>query len=135
MIVNILTKTTMPFTERLSEAVQMTLLGMCAVFAVLAVIWFVLLLFKVFFYKDPDKKSKKETATKSAEPVVDNTTTLPQETITTNNSDDVTVAAIMAAISAYIAEDPALSQEYSGGFRVVSFKRVRSKANWNSKNY
>ena len=135
MIVNILTKTTMPFTERLSESVQMTLLGMCAVFAVLAVIWFVLLLFKVFFYKDPNKKSKKEKSTKLAEPVVENQAAAVQDTNSTNDSNNATIAAIMAAISAYIAEDPDLSQEYSGGFRVVSFKRVRSKANWNNKNY
>ena len=47
---------------------------------------------------------------------------------------DATVAAIIAAISAYIANDPELSEQYSNGFRVVSFKRVRGKAFWNSKN-
>ena len=46
---------------------------------------------------------------------------------------DETVSIIMAAISAYIAADPALADEYAGGFRVVSFKRAGTKATWNSR--
>jgi hypothetical protein len=50
-----------------------------------------------------------------------------------NTNDDATVAAIMAAISAYISSDPSLAEQYAGGFRVVSFKRTGVKAAWNKK--
>ena len=110
MIVNLLTKTSMPFADRASEAIQMTLLGMCAVFSVLAVIWFVLLLFKVFFYKDPNKKSKKEKSIKLAEPVVENQAAAVQDTNSTNNSDDATIAAIMAEQSTFPQMHPRFLQ-------------------------
>ena len=54
MIVSVLTKTTTTIGERISDSLSVTLLGMIAVFSVLAVIWLVLLLFKLFFYKKTD---------------------------------------------------------------------------------
>ena len=120
--------------ERISYSIEMTVLGVAAVFAVLAIIWFVLSLFKVFLYDIPNKnqnsnnkvQTKTEPTVKQVAPVV--------KAAPVTDSNDATVAAIMAAISAYIAEDPELSQQYAGGFRVVSFKRVRQKASWNTKN-
>jgi sodium pump decarboxylase gamma subunit len=119
--------------ERILYALEMTALGLIAVFTVLAIIWAVLALFKVFA-SDNSKKASKETKPKEeCDAAVINTpapVAVPQQT----NGDDATVAAIIAAISAYIASDDKLSQEYSGGFRVVSFNRVRDKASWNTKN-
>ena len=40
------------------------------------------------------------------------------------------VAIITAAVAAYMAEE---GTEYTGGFRVVSFKRVRGGRTWNAK--
>ena len=118
--------------ERLSYALEMTALGLLAVFAVLAILWGVLALFKVFMYDMPQRKAKAK-AQKIAEPapVVVNEPNVVTP-VATNNDDEV-VAVIMAAISAYISADPTLAEEYAGGFRVVSFKRVRDKAAWNKK--
>ena len=118
--------------ERLSYALEMTALGLLAVFTVLAILWGVLALFKVFMYDMPQRKAKAK-AQKKAEPapVVANEPTVVAPTA--SNNDDEVVAVIMAAISAYISADPALAEEYAGGFRVVSFKRVRDKAAWNKK--
>jgi len=109
----------------------MTALGILAVFAVLALLWAVLGLFKVLFYNDP-KKNEKKTPEVVAAPEVVVPTPIETVPVATQNN-DATVAVIMAAISAYISSDPELAQMYSGGFRVVSFKRVRDKASWNSR--
>ncbi len=114
--------------ERISYSLEMTALGLLAVFAVLAILWGVLALFKVIMYDMPQKKAKAEP---KEEPAVAFEPVAPVPVIAQN--DDETVAVIMAAISAYIAADPALAEEYAGGFRVVSFKRVRDKASWNKK--
>lgn len=114
--------------ERITYALEMTVLGMVAVFAVLAILWAVLALFKVLFYgSSPKKEEATETEMIKAPEAMVQTPVVVQ-------NDDETVAVIMAAISAYIAADPALSEEYAGGFRVVSFKRVRDKAAWNKNN-
>ncbi len=138
MITNVLTKAADDLggalsPERIALSLEMTVLGMLAIFSVLAIIWLVLVMFKFFFYTDPnnttDKDIEKSEDSAPVQPVVENVPSAPIQ-----NSDDATVAAIIAAISAYIADDPALSKEYSNGFRVVSFKRVRPKATWNNKN-
>ena len=115
--------------ERLKYALEMTVLGLCAVFAVLALLWGVLILFKLFMYDAPKKKANKNVVanTPKAEPVVKTPASVAK------SDDDVTVAVIMAAISAYISEDPNLAEQYAGGFRVVSFKRAQNKAAWNKK--
>ena len=137
MVINQLAKTTEDVlggafsAERIKYALEMTGLGLLAVFAVLALIWGVLAIFKIFMYDLPNKKKAKKA------PVVEKKVeTTPAEVVSTPDAsnNDATVAAIMAAISAYIADDPALSEQYPNGFRVVSFKRVRDKAYWNSKN-
>lgn len=115
--------------ERLVYSLEMTLLGLGAVFSVLAIIWAVLALFKVFSTASVKKEAAKEKVSAPAPVAVPNAVTEPEQ-----SDDDATVAAIMAAISAYISSDEKLSEEYSGGFRVVSFKKVRDKASWNQKN-
>ncbi len=141
MVVNILAKATEDLggalsSERIALSLEMTLLGLGAIFSVLAIIWLVLTLFKVFFYNEPNKNNVKEISKieqAPSVPVVEvQSSNVP--VATSHNSDDATVAAIIAAISAHITNDPELSKEYSGGFRVVSFKRVRPKATWNNKN-
>ena len=64
--------------ERISYSIEMTVLGVAAVFAVLAIIWFVLSLFKVFLYDIPNKnqnsnnkvQTKTEPTVKQVAPVV-----------------------------------------------------------------
>ena len=118
--------------ERIKYSLEMTALGLLAVFAVLTLIWIVLAVFK-YFLSDISSSKKNETSVK-AEKKVESAPVVEVTPPPVVNGDDATVAAIMAAISAYIADDPELSEQYPNGFKVVSFKRVRGKAFWNSKN-
>ena len=103
--------------QRLSMAILMIVQGMGMVFLVLAVLWLVLLIFKKVFYKDPanEKKTVEPAPAVPAAPA----------------GDDALVAAITAAVAAYIDSDPALSSQFKGGFRVVSFKKKNGKTSWN----
>ena len=112
--------------ERLALAGQMTLLGMGMVFAVLAVLWGVLVIFKMIFAK-PEKKVKPAPAAPKAEPVVE-----PEPVVAPAASNDAELIAVLtAAIAAYEAS---LGNEVApGGFRVVSFRRANGGKAWNSK--
>ena len=103
--------------QRLSMAILTIVQGMGMVFLVLAVLWLVLLIFKKVFYKDPanEKKTVEPAPAVPAAPA----------------GDDALVAAITAAVAAYIDSDPALSSQFKGGFRVVSFKKKNGKTSWN----
>ena len=107
---------------RLSMAGLMIVQGMGMVFLVLIILWLVLLIFKKIFYKDPAKQEKKEE--KPAEAPAPVAAPAPA-------NDDALVAAITAAVAAYIDSDPALSSQFAGGFRVVSFKKKNGKTSWN----
>ena len=104
---------------RLQKAGLMIIQGLGMVFLVLAILWLVLLIFKKIFYKDPAaaKTKKVEEPAPAPAPAPAN--------------DDALVAAITAAVAAYIESDPALSSQFAGGFRVVSFKKKNGKTSWN----
>jgi cytoskeletal protein RodZ len=105
------------------------------VFLVLAILWIVLLIFKVAFYKDPNKaaakaaKAAKEAA--EAEPVeAAPAPVAPVEAApAAPASDDQLIAVITAAVAAAIDSDPALSSQFASGFRVVSFKKTEKSRN------
>ena len=103
--------------QRLSMAILMIVQGMGMVFLVLAILWLVLLIFKKVFYKEDAPKAKPVEETPAAPVAASN--------------DDALVAAITAAVAAYIDSDPALSSQFKGGFRVVSFKKKNGKTSWN----
>ena len=107
---------------------QTPLLGMGMVFAVLALLWAVLAIFKLVFVGATPKAPKpvKEKPVEQA-PVQ----TAPVAAPATQSNDAELVAIITAAVAAYIAEEG--TDAYSGGFRVVSFKRVRGGRTWNTK--
>jgi sodium pump decarboxylase gamma subunit len=105
---------------RLKLAGLMIVQGIGMVFLVLAVLWLVLLVFKKVFYKEPKNTSKKtEEPAPAAAPV-------PVASAADNGA---LVAAITAAVAAYIDSDPALSSQFAGGFRVVSFKPTSKSRN------
>lgn len=115
-----------PFSaEAWSFAGQITLLGMLMVFAALALLWGILAIFKAIFAgKTPSEKK----------PEVEKTTPVqetPSPVADEQSGDEELVAVITAAVAAYMSDegDPAAN----GGFRVVSFKRVREGRSWNSK--
>lgn len=119
--------------ENLKLMWQTPLLGMLMVFAVLALLWGVLAIFKLVFAgkmpkadkeKKPAPVKKQQEAAKEEAPAVTVTTQKAEQ------SDAELCAVITAAVAAYMAED---NTEYVGGFRVVSFKRVRGGRAWNNK--
>lgn len=115
---------------RLSMAGLMIVQGVGMVFLVLAILWMVLLIFKKVFYKDPAKQEKKKEAPASAPAPVAAPVAAPAAPAAPAD-DGALVAAITAAVAAYIDSDPALSSQFAGGFRVVSFKKKNGKTSWN----
>ncbi len=122
--------------ERLKLAGIMLLVGMGMVFLVLAILWAVLIIFKKVMYDGAGKK--KEKAEKPTAPTVpaadtpDDAMIAAVAGVVAYQADDGAIAAaITAAIAETIASDPALSREFAGGFRVVSFERKSGKRAWN----
>lgn len=105
---------------------QMTLLGMLMVFAVLALLWGILAIFKLVFAGRTPKEKKPEP--KETAPVQQAEAPAPAET---QSDDEELVAVITAAVAAYVRDEG--NPAADGGFRVVSFKRVREGRAWNSK--
>ena len=114
--------------ERLGLAGRMILQGVGMVFLVLAILWLVLLVFKKVFYKDPAKATKKE-AEPAPAPVASAVEPAPVPVVAASADDGALIAAITAAVSAYIESDPALTSQFAGGFRVVSFKPTTKSRN------
>ncbi len=111
---------------RWGYAGRMTLLGVGMVFAVLALLWLILSIFKHAFAKEPAKKKTEAPASTPAP-----ATPVPAPTAAPASNDDALIAAITAAIAATIESDPALQARFVGGFRVVSFKKKSGKTSWN----
>ncbi len=117
--------TSMELSDRIGYALQRTLIGLIIVFGVLAVIWLVLSLFKVIFYKDPNKKTEEKKPELKAAPAP--APTPAPVPVQAAQDDGAVIAAIIAAISAMRNEEG-----ITDGFRVVSFKRGTNKP-WNIK--
>lgn len=116
------------FSERAGVAGSVTLLGMVAVFAVLALLWGVIELFhKMLNRSEPiastpitpasEKKAPKAEPTRVARPK-----TVSQAAPAQSADDGALIAAITAAVAAARAEEGC-----TGGFRVVSFRRAQNR--------
>lgn len=124
---------------RLTWALQVTLVGMVMVFTVLAALFGVFSITKVFLYTIPEKKKAKAEAKKAAEAALKNgmadniTTDIPAEetSVEIQQNEDELVAVITAAIAATISEGN--YPEFASGFKVVSFKRSSNSSAWNKK--
>ena len=114
--------------ERLQMAGLMIIQGMGMVFLVLAVLWLVLLIFKKIFYKEEGKPAKTPKVEAPVAPVAPATPAAPVAPAT---DDGQLIAAITAAVAAYIESDPGLSAQFASGFRVVSFQKKNGKTSWN----
>lgn len=104
---------------KISEGVVVLVIGMLVVFAVLILLWAILLLFKTFFYGMPNKNEKETTSEKKE--VVQ--TKIPEPVVEIKNETDDTelVAVITAAICA-------LTNTSASQFQIKSIKR---RNNWN----
>lgn len=118
-----------PLGERLGDGLQVFVIGILAVFLVLAVLMGVLMLFNLFFYVIPEKnkaKAKKKAEKEEIAPVDPNA--LEEAAPQAAQEDDTQlIAVITAAIAAYTAQSGAGALP----FRVVSYKRVRGANGWN----
>ena len=112
-------KTEMTFGEKLGEGTVVAVMGLGIVFTVLILIWGLLELFKLVFYTIPTRRAEKNVP---AVPEIEKS--VPETEPETEEDDGALVAAITAAITAYRASEN--TEEYSGGFRVVSFRKKLS---------
>ena len=108
-----------------AEAGKVTLLGLGMIFAVLALLWLVLSVFKLLFVKNNAKKpaqniEKAPAAEEAPAPAAATT------------DDDALIAVITAAITAYRSSEEGMDSTDANGFRVVSFKRAGKSRSWNS---
>lgn len=104
-------ETTLSIGERVSKGLGTSLLGMATIFFMLTVLFIMMKLMSAVFGKNDKKAEKPVPVTLPAKDPV------PVAVQAEAEDEEETVAAIVAAISAYTGSSPA-------SFRVVSFKRV-----------
>ena len=115
--------------DNLVMAGQTVLLGMGMVFAVLALLWGVLAIFKLIFVGADQKKTKASKTAEVKQEVAAQAPAPVAQSAVQQSDDAQLVAVITAAVAAYMADEGTSD----GSFRVVSFKRVQSGRAWNSK--
>jgi sodium pump decarboxylase gamma subunit len=107
------------------------LVGIAMVFAVLTILWGVLVLFKLIFArpkKEKAKSNKKTDEASKSESTVDATAVVAPVAAT---DDSELIAVLTAAIYAYESEQN--PNEPIGNFRVVSYRRTNGGRSWNAK--
>jgi sodium pump decarboxylase gamma subunit len=114
---------TRPLAERMASGVQTFVLGLGTVFSVLILLWIVLEIFSVVFYKSKLKKTddtdvESDTAIEAVETI--------EETYDDVDSGELVVV-LTAAIADYQrnAARNASPEEAETKFRVVSFKKIK----------
>lgn len=110
-----------------SEAAQMTLMGMAMIFAVLAILWGVLVIFKLIFAGKTANSKKSD----SVKPVTVEAPAPAPAPIANESNDAELIAILTAAIAAYEAEQNPDAEPVN--FRVVSYRRVNGGRSWNAK--
>lgn len=123
------------FNERLGYAVQGTVTGILMVFSVLALLTLILYVSKFVFYDIPNRNKEKKIAEKDARiaaSIAATHTTESLEPIPEADQDDGELIAVITAAVAAMIDESEYKDEFSGGFRVVSFKRS-AKSAWNRK--
>lgn len=116
--------------ERWVYSGEMLVLGVGMVFLVLAILWGILTIFaKTMGGVKKSAKKEKPAKVETKPTPAPAPTAAPAPAVAA--SDDAIVAAITAAIAMTIDSDPALSSQFAGGFRVVSFRKKNGKTSWN----
>ncbi|MCI8611506.1 MAG: OadG family protein [Clostridiales bacterium] len=118
--------TTMSVSERLLYGLQVFVIGICTVFIVLAILWGVMALFKLFFYTIPNNKKNVQKGDANVKKV-ENIPSLEEIPLAAPPANDTQlIAVITAAIAAY--------NDSCGNtlpFRVVSYRRTAGAGGWN----
>ena len=115
--------------KRIEYAITVTVQGMLMIFAVLALLWGVVAVFKVFLHDIPEKRKAKKAALASA--VAQVAQPEPEIVLEPDEDEGEIVAAITAAIAAVLQSEE-YAGEFASGFRVVSFQRKGGA--WNQDN-
>lgn len=116
-----------PFMDRLAFSGSVVLEGLGMVFAVLGLLWGILAIFRLAM-QDSGKKQKEASVVTDPAPQ-ESSSVVPDHSET--DSDGELIAAITAAVAEYLASEE--GGAYTGGFRVVSFKRTGNGSAWNKK--
>lgn len=123
--------------ERVMYALRMLVVGLGAVFAILALLWGVMVLARVFLHDIPDRnkvsKNQRKNAPSADRPNVSPAPAAPASVAPATSAaqdNGALIAVITAAISAAMQEEGTLPP---GGFRVVSFRRSSNGSAWNRK--
>lgn len=115
--------------ETLTMMWQTPLLGMGMIFAVLSILWGILALMKFIMVGKSPKAKKAEKPSAIAEVIEESAAVIEESAADTDDGE--LVAIIAAAVAAY-RESEGLGEEYTGGFRVVSFRRANGGRAWNA---
>ena len=107
------------FAEDAKEAGTVTLLGMVAIFTVLALLWLMIELLHRAMTKKTEQPKQEERVKSQSQKAPQSVASAEPVPAPAEADDGALVAAITAAISAAMADEG-----YTGGFRVVSFKRA-----------
>ena len=122
------------FGKRLEIVLEGFVTGMLAIFAILALLWGIMSLSKVFLHDIPNakrnKKSKKSIP--APVPVTEAEATTAEPAHVDGGVDDGELAAVITAAVAAMIESGDYKNEFANGFRVVQFKRSAKNA-WNKK--
>lgn len=118
--------------ETLTMMWQTPLLGMGMIFAVLSILWGILALMKFIMVGKSPKAKKEEKPSAIAEVIEESVAVTDDAPEAFNETDDGELVAIIAAAVAAYRESEGLGEEYTGGFRVVSFRRANSGRAWNA---
>lgn len=114
------------FGERAGVAGSVTLLGMIAIFAVLTILWGVIEVLHQALNRGKQKDAPAAPAAKAAPAPVKAPKPAPAEqkpaATASSQNGDALVAVISAAVAAAMEEEG-----YTGGFRVVSFRRTQNR--------
>jgi Na+-transporting methylmalonyl-CoA/oxaloacetate decarboxylase gamma subunit len=113
----------------------MLIVGLGAVFAILALLWGILVLARILLHDMPARRREENGAKESTkpsapapQPVVKPAPAPVAQPVAQDNG--ALIAVITAAVSAAMAEEGTLPP---GGFRVVSFRRSSQAGAWNRK--
>lgn len=109
--------------ERLFYGLRMLAFGMAVVFSVLAIIWLVLVLFRLIFTAIEKKRANGGVSADHSEPSGSADLTSSSTPAAGSSDDGAVLAAITAAVALIYEEENANSGKTTG-FRVVSFRKV-----------
>ena len=131
---------TAPMGDRLAYGLQMTAIGLLTVFAVLGIIYLVMLIFRLVFSREPAKTTQtapvEPTAPLSAPVTKAELRTAPAAPAAPTApaaADDALIAVLTAAVAAVLADEAAAAGTEALPFRVVSFRRTTKGRGWNAK--